>query len=423
MRTLTQEQFEKEFGAEALNQLETPQEQTGGVGSFAKGVGKGVLESSIGTARLLQTGGQAVLAGITPGKSFADIKEETGFKSLQGEQAQEIDELLKSENNAEKAGKLTAFIAEMLLPTGSRKLTGKALEEGSELVGRGVKQFENLSEPIVKAGKETVENIVAPEKIMQRVARINPSDQAKFEKIAEESVGDYLVKRKIFGSPEEITEKLVAKFQASKSRADDALSELTGTFKPRQVKTALTELVKKEASVSSPGAISPDFRRVRDLLNKFNSTGLDMTEINEVKRLLERNVKMDFLKQNLPEGVKKANILDDSIRKWQFETAEKLGLKNLPELNKETRLAKQLADSLGKKLAGSQANNAIGLTDWVILAGGDPTAVAGFIGKKVLSSKSLQSRIAERMTRDIPQTDITAQFGKPRPGLSEFLNR
>lgn len=314
------------------------------------------------------------------------------------------DQALAPVNTAQKVGAGLETAAEFLVPLGETKLASKALTGASKLVKIGDK-------------------VVDPAKIMQRVARVNPSDQVKFEKLAGESVGDYLVNRKIFGKPEAIAEKLVKKFQDSKTEADNALATLKGEFKPTVIGTALKNLLKKEVAVSEKGALSPDLKKVNSLVNKFNTKGLNMSEINDVKRMYERNIKLDFLKQNLPDGVKKANNIDNAIRTWQFSTAEKLGLKNLPEINKETQLAKQLADSLGKKLAGSGANNAITLTDWIVLAGGDPTAVGGFLGKKILSSKTLQSKIAEKLSSGKGVKNVKAEFTKPKPDLTDFLTK
>jgi len=292
----------------------------------------------------------------------------------------------------------------------------KGIDVATDVAKAGIK-------PVVKAGKEVVESAVKPENIMQRVARINPTEQVKFKDISGETVGEYLTNRKIFGTPEQITEKLVRQFQKSKSEADMALDKLPGTYKPTPIKTVLTELLSKEKSISTPGALSQDFKTVQALVNKFKKDGLTMSEINQVKRLYERNVKLDYLKQNLPEGVKKANTLDSAVRKWQVTQAEKLGLENLPLLNKETQYSKMLADALGKKLAGSNANNAVSLTDWIILAGGDPTAIAGFIGKKIISSKGLQSKVAETLSKGKQKIDVKAKFGKGKTGYSEFIKK
>lgn len=237
----------------------------------------------------------------------------------------------------------------------------------------------------------------APAKIMQRVARLSKGKQANFETMAGQSVGEYLTQRGIFGNIDKISEQLYKRFTESKATADAALEKLPGVFEPEPVKTALKELVARETRVSSPGAQSPNLARAEQLLNKLENGGLEMKEINEAKRLYERNVKTDYLKSvsSDPEKVVRATNIDSSIRKWQFKQADILGLKNLPDINKETQMAKQLLDDIGTEYSGSAGNNAVSLTDWIMLSGGDPSSIAGFLAKKTFSSKTVQSAIAK----------------------------
>lgn len=293
----------------------------------------------------------------------------------------------------------------------------RGVKATQKILSETAKKTQTALEGVVKTGQEGIQEAVSktlnPSDIMQRVARISKGKQAKFETTAGESVGEYLVKRGIFGDIDDLTTQLYKRFTQSKGVADDALAKLKGTFKPTPVKTVLDELFARETRVSSPGALSRDFKRVRELVQKYNKEGLSMSEINEVKRLYERNVKLDYLKQNLPESVARANNLDSALREWQFSKAKELGLKNLPDINKETRLAKQLLDDLGAEYAGSAGNNAITLTDWIILAGGDPTAIATFLVKKGFSSKGIQSEIAKRLAPEANVGIPKAEFGEP----------
>jgi hypothetical protein len=248
---------------------------------------------------------------------------------------------------------------------------------------------------------------------MQRVARIPKGSQARFEQMSGgESVGQYLEKRAIYGKPETIIQKLWDRFTKSKETADAALSKLQGRYNPPQVKTALDELLAREMRVSSPGAASPDLARVQELSAKMQTGGLNMSEINEIKRLFERNVKLDFIKSNAPESVARANNIDSSIRNWQFSEAERLGLKNLPALNQETRLARQLVDDLGREFAGSAGNNAVSITDWIMLSGGDVRAISGLIAKKFFGSKGVQSFFSKLIGNKIDQVPVQPEFGK-----------
>jgi len=248
--------------------------------------------------------------------------------------------------------------------------------------------------------------------IMQRVARISKSKQEKFKQTAGESVGEFLTSRNIFGTPEQIAEKLTTTFQKSKNTADEALEILEGRFSPEPVGTALRDLKAYLIDVSSPGAVDPQLAKTTELLNKYENGGLDMTEINAVKRLYERNVKLDFLRSVNTKGITRANNIDNAVRTWQFAKARELGLKNLDAINRETRLSKQLADDIGKEYAGQEGNNAITLTDWVLLSGGEPSNVAGFLAKKTFGSKRVQSSVAKLFNdKSKIKAPIKAEFG------------
>lgn len=308
---------------------------------------------------------------------------------------------------------------------------GSLVKKGVQKVGSGVvdatKTAVTKTGTMMDAGVDAVKNAgvvqqYTPENIMQRVARISKGKQQKFEEMSKgESIGDYLVNRKIFGDVEQISEQLFKRFKQSKDSVDKALTKMDGEYKTSAVGTALKELLSKETAVSVPGAMSKDIERVRELVKKHKGQGLNMSEINEVKRLYERNVRLDFVKENLPEKVQRATNIDNAIRKFQFDKAKELGFKNLPDLNKETMLSRQLLDDIGAEYAGMAGNNSITLTDWIILADGGMSAAGAFAGKKLLSSKKLQSKIAEYLSRNKEKVkDPKAEIGEKQKGFKDL---
>lgn len=329
----------------------------------------------------------------------------------------------------EAAGNLEAVIniASILPPAKAAQVGGSLAVTGAQAAA---KKTGSVLKTVGSGVSDTVGQTVKPENIMQRVARIPKGAQAKFEATSGEGVGKYLTKRGIYGDTEDISGQLFKRFNDSRTTADTALAKLDGVYNPPPLKSALKELVEREKRVSSDGALSPDYAKAHELLGKFNKGGLTMSEVNEAKRLFERNVKLDFQKQINPEGVARATNIDNALREWQFSQAEKLGLKNLPEINKETRLAKQLLDAIGKESAGSAGNNALTLTDYILLAGGDVTAISAFLGKKALSSKGVQSAIAKKLYKGTLVGQPKAEFGKPvvnprvkQEGLKSFRKR
>lgn len=234
--------------------------------------------------------------------------------------------------------------------------------------------------------------------IMDRVARINPSDIRKFEQVTGEKPGEFLVKRGIYGDEEKIITELYKEFERSKNLADEALASIDGIYTDDSLAEALDELLKREVSVSRARVPSRDLQRVNELYNKhMNEGGLTMSEINETKRLFERNVRTDYLSQKnfKPESIVTANNIDSAMREFQMAVAKAKGLKNLAEINKNTQANRMLADALWKKVTGQQGNNALSLTDAVLVSGGDVSSIGMLLTRKTLGSKSIQAKIAE----------------------------
>ncbi len=265
---------------------------------------------------------------------------------------------------------------------------GVAIPAAGALIGRTAK---GIGRVVAEGGAKQTAS-----RIQQGVVRISKGKQEAFRQLSKgEGVGDYLVNRGIFGNMEDTVSQLFKRFNQSRSAVDGAFEKLPGTHKFTPIKTALKQLFSREKSISTPGAPSKDLARVKELSAAYDKKGLTMSEVNEAKRLFERNVRLDYVKQNLPVKVAQSNTIDNAIRIWQQTQANKLGFKNVQQLNKETQLAKRLMDDIGKEHTGLAGNNMITLTDWIILAKGDPTAIASFIAKKALLSQKARAEFAK----------------------------
>lgn len=444
---ITQQQDQPSLGSKLLDTAKT-------AGSELSDIGSRVASKETGlTSAALQTGGTfgraamgAVGDAVTsiPGaqeaisivakpisegmKKFSDwLSDKPEFqKAVTNETSNAIADILdKHPDIARNAQALNDIANAVLMVKGGVETVGKLVTTA----GKTATTVKDVVSPVVK----TVTKGITPdaESIMQRVARVSKGKQASFEQTAGESIGSYLDKRGIYGDIDQITTKLYENFQKSKQAADDALAKIQGTYRSPAVKTAIQELEGKVERTSAPGAPDSDFSRVKELAEKEKSQGLTMSEVNEVKRIYERRVRLDFIKSNAPEEITRATNVDNALRNWQFSEAEKAGLKNLPQINRETRLAKKLMDDLGKEYAGSAGNNAITLTDWMMLSGGDPASIAGFLVKKGLSNKKIQSFIAEKMSKNkekigVPEADFrnaTQQSPQSQQILPESLSQ
>lgn len=103
--------------------------------NVSTGIAKYGIESSVGTARLLQSAGKKVLG------AFGADTSKMGFKSLEGEDAQQIDSQLESKNNYEKAGKVIGFGAELLNPIGKTTEIKSAVTKGKDVIKNVVNEI------------------------------------------------------------------------------------------------------------------------------------------------------------------------------------------------------------------------------------------------------------------------------------------
>jgi len=281
--------------------------------------------------------------------------------------------------------------------------------KGAKVAGKaGMEAVQTGANKVVGGLATGIDNVAGaivpkPEDIMNRVARLTPTDARKFEAVAGKSHGQYLKETGNFGTPDEIVKREAEKFVQSINEADNALASLPGEYKSPSIDVAVSELVDKAKRVSAPGIDSPILARATELQQKASTTGLTMSEVNELKRMYERNVKLGYNKLMNADAVERATNIDNALRKWQFKQAKDLGFTNLEELNKQTQLSKFMVDKLGNQILGKSGNNAVGLTDWIMISGGDPTAIGGLLVKKFFSSEKVQSKIAQMLTKEAPQ--------------------
>lgn len=281
--------------------------------------------------------------------------------------------------------------------------------------------------PLIDAAKAKVASSVesTPADIMNRVARIKPTDATKFEKLSGKTVGQYLTDTGNFGAPDKILTTEAQKFAASIQSVDTELAKLPGVYKTGAITDALKGLAEKAKAISSENVQAPLMNEVRSLVAKYNADGLSMADINTVKRLYEREVKLGYKgvgAQVNPEAVARATNIDSALRNWQVSKAAELGFTNIADINKQTQLSKFVLNKLGDQVVTQSLLNGINLTDWIVLSGGTPSSVAGLVAKKLLSSKSVQARIAKLLNQKDVKGLITPEISITPENISRSIS-
>ena len=299
-------------------------------------------------------------------------------------------------------------------------LIAKGGQKGTQLAKEGVvKTGEVIKDAGSKVGtvvKNTVDKVTPDSQtIMNRVARLKPTDAQKFKDLSGKTHGEYLTETGNFKAPTEIVKNEAKKFTDTLNAKDATLAKFRGHFKDGALTDMLDGLIKKAETTSGENVKSPYLKQVTELKSKLEGKGLTMKDINLAKRLYEKEVKLGYNKLMNADAVKLATNIDSAVRKFQDTIAKKSGFKNLPELNKQIQISKFLVDKLGDQMVGQNGLNGVSLTDWVVLSGGNPTALAGFLTKKVLSSKGTQAKIAGYLNKNPIKETPTPKVTRSKP--------
>lgn len=413
MRTLTSDQFKQRFGDTGLSQFTANVEsQQSYLGQIKEAVKSNVGEASrsltasaegqmnpfAAGANIFKNVSGAILTPVSVAlkpifeKTVAPLTD----KIIGTQPAQRLIDVLSK--NPELVGAI-ADTLEGALNTAGIEGTISQLRSGAGFVRSQANKLTAETPPppggsTPPSALETTANQTSAG-IMNRVARLKPTDEVKFKQISGKTPGEYLQETGNFGAPDKIIQIESSKFLKSKATVDAEFAKLPGVYQHGSILDALNGLLERAQAVSSGNVKAPYLSQVQTWLNKYKAGGLTMEEINAIKRLYERQVKLGYNKLLNSEKVEQATNIDNTIRNWQVKQAEQLGFKNVGELNKQTQISKFLIDKLGDQLIGQGPLNAVSLTDWIILAGGNIEAVSGFLTKKFFSSKAVQAKIAE----------------------------
>ena len=367
MKTFTPEQFKNKYGEMGVSQFspQKPKEP----GYFSR-LGS-QIKSQFGEAVESQTASSEgrmnpIYAGLNIAKNVtgmltAPITQAPGFKQLGegfGKVGQAVVDTKPGQATtdwlAKQASPETLGAASDFLETGLNVMALEGVSRGGTgLYNKAKGVVNDLKTPPPPSGgtpPPTYPNTSS--NIMNRVARLKPTDATKFEQRFGKSHGQYLTETKNFGAPDKIIANEATKFSESIRAVDAEFTKLPGTYQSAPILEALKGLVEKAKAQSSGSIKAPFYSEVVNLVNKYKSGGLNMAEINSLKRLYERNVKLGYNKLMNPDAVARATNIDSQLRTWQFKQADTLGFKNIGEMNKQTQISKFIIDKLGDQVVG-----------------------------------------------------------------------
>lgn len=451
MKTITAEQFAKMYGQESLNSFDDNQkvapsvepiepkltdivgqdiaERTSRVGDIlgrkdtgplTKGVqvfgqGAGLAATTLEQTAMKVPGIKQVAQGIGEGINWLTTSDMSPVKALgdvigSNKTLQTAVRLYDTDQNFKDSIDAVANIVRL---GGDVDGVVNSANFAANVTNKVIKNVKNVSTKGIDTVK-AIDTQPASSAIMNKIARLKPTDMTEFERLAGKTPGQYLVDTGNFGTPDKIISTEATKYVKSKAMVDTEMAKLPGVYKYGAVEDALNQLLDTAKNTSTPNVPASYLGEVNSLIQKYKSGGLTMEEINRVKRLFEREVKLGYNKVSTPsETIKRATNVDSAIRNWQISKAKDLGFNNITDLNKQTQLSRFIVDKLGDQVIGQSGLNFNSLTDWIVLSGGNPEAVAGFLTKKFFSSRAVQAKIAELLNVGQPVKSIIRPDVKP----------
>lgn len=288
------------------------------------------------------------------------------------------------------------------------KTGAKSIVRWAEIVAPKVVQWvKNITPKLPKAEELLVTQL-------EKTNRMNPTKYMEFEQMAGQRAGKFLADRKITGDAESNVAKLYDNFTKSKSEADKWLDAIQKTYKTSEVPPAFNDMLGELEKRFTYTKDNANLAKVKEFKTKLENWTLSHNDINWTKRLYEQKVKVNYIKDQNSLEVERATNIDNDVRSWQFDEADKLGFSNLRDINKETQLNRYLADNIWDKIARQAGLNNISLTDWIIAGQvpATPQALALLAGKKFaqnvvpkLYQKWLE-KVAKLPTKNAPVANI-----------------
>jgi len=219
-----------------------------------------------------------------------------------------------------------------------------------------------------KSGTEKLSDLVAPAD--QRIAKgLDLTDQETYRitNKTQTQAGD--IGKRLVGMGVEagddyaaISEKLKSAAKQSQKTLDDALEGASKTrFSTELNKKILNNLKRLKKGIPFKDLAKPlqdEYNNIVKLLLRNENRGLNLSEINEVKRLID-NMAGDKV-FTVAGDVKTSNIgknlgtLRKELRSFIEKKAEQVGVPNVRELNNQTQFAQEVKSVVDKKIKSGQ---------------------------------------------------------------------
>jgi hypothetical protein len=341
-------------------------------------VNRDAAESIKKSANVISTGAAVfnpALSGAAMGGMPYAERQEQGVQAGQNKSA-ELGQVAGEMLTGGLLGKATDF--------GVKKGTGKtpleladATPQAVRDVAGGLKEVADVGvakvgqgiEPVVDTGVQLATKVFEPENVLQNMNRMTQKEISDFAKINRgKTPSEWLIERDIISPPEETIQSLAARADEAKTLLDDSLNKIEGTYTDPKLEVPIQELQEQFSKTRPFGG--DDVNNINAYAKKLESgEGLTLAEANNLKRIYERNVKVNYLKDNNATGIDRANQVDSMLRNFIRNEAEVAGMPNVAQLSNEIQSSYTIANAIANRLAKAEANNPLSINDIILLGG------------------------------------------------------
>jgi hypothetical protein len=290
-----------------------------------------------------------------------------------------------------------------------------------EVADVGVAKVGSVVEPVIQTGVDVVKKTYTPERALQSTNKMTKKQIIDFTSINKgKTPSEWLIERDLIDTPENTVESLVARADEAKKILDESLSKVEGTYKTPELLSVPIQELREQFTKTRPFG-GEDVTAINSYAKKVESgEGLTLSEVNNLKRIYERNVKVNYLKDNNAIGIDRANEIDSNLRNFVRDEGAKAGVPAVARLSNEIQSSHSLANNIANWVEGSASNNLVSLTDYILLGGSVADVKTGFalsFGKKLLSQPKLKVWFVKSATKG------DAKAMKELPGVpTEIIN-
>lgn len=374
MKTITEEQFKKQYGEETVSKFSTRatsrfavptgKELLSAGRDVSTGLVKGAMQSGTGLVQGINALGTATAAALNPNETYQSLKDRQvkAGSVFTGPKAEQINQQLKAQNTGEKVGKSLEFIGELFTPTGVRTATSKVASEAGGIfkgVGSKIAQIpEELTEGGVKVKDKVADLLVnLDEKTKTALDRTPKEVFDKFVEQGRQAVTDDRIRTPLESVGDDIIDSLTTlKNKASEIGAEKStFLKYPETFSGKGVKQFKEGV---QSFLNSRSMIDNDKPVVKKIVEEFKKLGSTPSK-GQVDKFIDYSQEALYSgEKNLVQPVSNKTVsqLRGLVSKLNQSLKEQLP-KEYSKLNDEYSELKRISSEINTRL-GKEGSNA-----------------------------------------------------------------